>query len=78
MNRINLRTFFVKESTNNKKDRRNVNIRTKYSIKGSKVQSVAECDNSLNLRSSISDNLRRYRESPAASVWRQVKYKFSG
>ena len=44
-----MRTFFVRESNNSKKDKRSVNTKTKYSIKGLKVQSVAECDNSLNL-----------------------------
>ena len=49
MNKIKLRTFFVKESNRSKNARKSVNINTKYSIKGSKVQSVAECDSSLNL-----------------------------
>lgn len=47
---MNLRTFFVKESKSNKKDRKSVNTRTRNSIKDSKVQSVAECDSSLNLQ----------------------------
>ena len=50
---MNLRTFFVRESNNNKKDKKSVSIKTRNSIKDSKVQSVAECDNSLNLQDHI-------------------------
>jgi len=49
MKRIKLSTFFVRESSRSKKERKSVNINTRNSIKDSKSQSVAECDCSLNL-----------------------------
>jgi hypothetical protein len=53
ISKINLSTFFVRESNMSKNDRRKASIKTKNSIKGSKVQSVAECDGSLNLHSNL-------------------------